>query len=214
MLFSVYKNIQEIKREPEMTPLAKPLVTPVSTPIKQDVSSKASRTGPVRALLQTPQNMATVESRTCQTTSSSMLTSDQEKAYVDELEILVELCQFDFSTVDYSDLDQVVSSLTFDNLLCEVEKRCPLVYDILRVFVRAEEDRKIKTAAEKLLRVVHLFGCMLRIGRERSSSLPRLFGILLTSYGCGQGKHQFMARRCITHMYFYIVLTIVMGHQK
>lgn len=118
------------------------------------------------------------------------LTPMQKNRYGHEIFKFQQLCQSSTmpKDVDYSNLDMLINELTFDNLLKNVQNQCPLLCELFEVFTQTEEERKIKTAAEKLLRVIHMNACLLRIGSQTSSPFPLYLGILLISYGCGQGK--------------------------
>ena len=94
----------------------------------------------------------------------------------------------EMNKINYCDLDSVINALTFQNLCQDVREQCPLLTQIFEVFVHHEEDLQIKTAVEKLQRVVHMNACLLRIGSQASSSFPHFFGILMISFGCGQGE--------------------------
>ena len=117
------------------------------------------------------------------------LTGKQLAEYEYEVYQFQKLCKSqEMAEVDYCNLGSVINALTFEKLCQEVQKQCPLLTQILQAFVQHEEKRKIKTAAEKLLRVIHMNACLLRIGSQTSSSFPHYFGILLVSFGCGQGE--------------------------
>ena len=119
------------------------------------------------------------------------MTEETKKRYKSELQTMVDICDLHISQsqIDYCNLSDVIEKLTFSKLVEEVASKCPLIYSILEIFVRSSEERIKKTATEKLLRMVHAVGCLLRIPNERSSSLPHLFGLLLVGYGCGQGNY-------------------------
>jgi hypothetical protein len=120
--------------------------------------------------------------------SSDSLSGEQMAKLKSEFKMFEGFCKFtDIHNVDYSNLEDVIHALTFQNLCDNVQKHCPLLQEILEIFVQHSEERKIKTGAEKLLRAVHAHGCLLKIGNQVSTSFPLFFGILLISFGCGQG---------------------------
>lgn len=120
--------------------------------------------------------------------------------YAKELEIMSDIfSQVDFShNVDYANLEDIINKLTFQKLVEDIEQRCPHWFSLFKMFTKTEETLKIKTASEKLLRLVHANGCLMHIGSQRSSSFPHMIGMLLVSLGCGDGKYEFQ-KRCECH---------------
>ncbi len=117
------------------------------------------------------------------------LTEDQIKQFQFEMEKFKQLCKIDtIHNVDYSSPENVISCVTFTDLCEKVEAECPLFTEILHNFAQYSEERTLKTGPEKMLRLVHAHGLLLRIGSQRSTSFPLSFGIMLISYGCGEGE--------------------------
>jgi hypothetical protein len=123
--------------------------------------------------------------------TSNIEEADWRDTFRNELQTMIDICDFHIShrQIDYTNLSDIIDKLTFTKLVEEVAAKCPVTYSILEIFVRSSEKRIIKTAAEKILRMMHAIGCLLRLRSERSSSLPHLFGLLLMGYGCGQGNY-------------------------
>ncbi len=116
------------------------------------------------------------------------LTEDQIKQFEFEMEKFKQLCKIDtIQNVDYSSLENVISCVTFTDLCEKVEAECHLFTQILHNFAQYSEERKLKTGPEKMLRLVHTHG-LLHMGSQRSTSFPLSFGIMLISYGCGEGE--------------------------
>lgn len=124
--------------------------------------------------------------------TSNIEEADWRDTFRNELQTMIDICDFHIShrQIDYTNLSDITVKLTFTKLVEEVAANCPVTYSILEIFiVRSSEKRIIKFAAEKIQRMIHAIGCLLRLRSERSSSLPHLFGLLLVGYGCGQGNY-------------------------
>ncbi len=118
------------------------------------------------------------------------ITQEQKTTLSREIERFCTLSKLvDLHQIDYTSLEDVIDSLTFEKFTNNVNIHCPLLSSMLHVFVSAEEERKKKTTAEKLLRVVHGHGLLIKIGSERGSKFPLFLAILLVSFGCGEGRN-------------------------
>ena len=49
--------------------------------------------------------------------------------------------------IDYTNLDCIISELTFQDAVKQIEEKCTLMHSLFLEFARAEEERKIKNCS-------------------------------------------------------------------
>ena len=173
----------QVQNPPSSSKCSTPATTPASTPLAvplQDTLPKAGRKlqgGAKRNL-----NMDNVDPNI-----------DFKQKLKFELAHFQSLCQkyLQRTTIDYSKLEDVIEANMFANLTQQVEMECPVLANILNIIVESKDDNKLKTQAEKLLRAVHAHACLAKLANQWSTSFPLYLGILMVSFGCGEGKRKF-----------------------
>ena len=142
-------------------------------------------------------------------TSGQNLTIEKYKEEVHKLQYIFKSVDFHHQ-IDYTNLDCIISELTFQDTVKQIEQKCPLMYSLFLEFARADEERKIKTAADKLLRIVHAHSCLIHIGGQRSSVFPHMLGVLLVSFGCGDGEYMSFFFCLSSHAIFiWLIITFL-----
>ena len=104
-------------------------------------------------------------------TSGQNITLEKNKEEIHKLQYIFKSVDFQHE-IDYSNLDCIISELTFQDTVKQIEEKCILMHSLFLEFARAEEERKIKTAAEKLIRIVHAQSCLIHIGGQSPSQVP------------------------------------------
>ncbi len=175
------------------TPLKNPIntVTPSVTPLPSPLASPLKETPVARTKQKIHQRSAKLIGENSVIQDEQLQTPDSfSDSLVCEINQFQKLCQKDISamTIDYSDLDSVISAVTFQDLSDSVRKHCPNLTEILKILVSSDEERKLKTESEKLLRAIHAQACLVKLSNQKGSSFPMFLGLLLVSYGSGEGE--------------------------
>jgi hypothetical protein len=181
----IYCKLQK-KAAVAETPLAQPLPeTPLAQPLPETPhATPAKLQSGVRRLLMEEEKVHDPLANVTE------LTQSQIKILTEELHKFQQFCRStDLQTIDYTSLETLIDELTFQTLCSKVREHCPFLTSFLELFVDTKEERKIKTASEKLLRVIHANGLLLKLGHQRSTMFPLFFGILCVSFGCGPGLY-------------------------
>lgn len=198
-----YHNIQLKQMSTQFTPVSTPVHTPMS-PLAVPLQPSPLPTHKSKRVLDMnitdkPAGNVHLGDKVCVDANLDVRADvNAQVSYSDKLGMEIKLfqtmCNRKTSTtnVDYSDLDSVLSVLTFKDLCDSVRKNCPTLTEILESLVDVEESEsrelKLKTECEKLLRAIHAQACLVKLANQKASSYPLFFGILLVSFGCGEGK--------------------------
>lgn len=123
--------------------------------------------------------------------SEEVQLADSKRIQLDEeFKALAALMSFGLDgSVDYTNLDDVISVASFDNIVQE-SKKMPMIQEMMSFFFDSGSARQSQeTIDQRKLRVLHAYGCLLHVKSQRTSSeLPLIVAILLASFGCGEGN--------------------------
>ena len=185
---SAYNHIKKKTQEEVNLPVTQMCATPRSQ--HGDETPLAMPLPDTPRTCNVPENTKNVSSRRTLDLVDTGVTEAQRQRLALEIQKFMILSNtIDSEKIDYCDLESVINAVTFHNLCETVKIHCPLLTEILEIFVHSKEERKIKTGAEKLLRAIHAHSCLLQLTSQRSSSFPLFFAVLMLSFGCGDGKY-------------------------
>ena len=120
---------------------------------------------------------------------NAKLTIQQTERIAQEIKILEGICNIGIRSLQYSDVDELITSM-FKEFVDAVKERCPLLRNIVETLVVSNPtgERNVKkTNEQKVLRGHHALALLLNVRNSKCrNDFPLLFGLLCMSYGAGK----------------------------